>query len=76
MILNLLWLCIAIGWMEDGMIVRLLSIHLRDPSDPCLSFSIHWSDKQAVYIQLWKAWRPSGPRIRIGNWELPARSSA
>lgn len=47
LVLNLLWLCIAVGWMKDGMIVRLFSIHLRDPSDPAITFSISrpWGDK-------------------------------
>jgi hypothetical protein len=67
LILNLLWLCIFIGWEEHG-ITRLVSIHLRNPSDPVLSVSVPY-----FHFTLCKWWHPRGPRIRIGQWQFPGR---
>ena len=58
MSISILWLCIAIGWMPDGMVCRLLSVHLRHPSDPALLLRIG-----GLRILLWKRSLPHGPSI-------------
>lgn len=61
MSISILWLCIAVGWMPDGMICRLLSVHLRHPSDPAINLHIG-----RLSLLLWKRSLPHGPWVR---WE-------